>query len=135
MYQYLTVRSDERHGGSVRAGALVAYLDSVPGLRRTDAASYRAREDRPWLDVTLAACGGTGGYAVFAGRVPERVDVVELVWSSADGAPAHAAARAVAAGIADLLGWEVVDPDSDEVLYVGSAVAGAAEESGGPLPR
>ncbi|MFF3115227.1 hypothetical protein ACFVSN_39340 [Kitasatospora sp. NPDC057904] len=118
MYWYLTVRPDRRHDGSVATGVLLAHLDAVPGLRRTDLASYQAEDGREWLDVSIAARGEAAGYAVHEGRVPARVDVVELICSTPDG---YTAALAVATGIADLLGWEVVDSESDEVLHAGAA--------------
>ena len=77
-----------------------------------------------WLHVTIAACDGAGNYAAHEGRVPPQVNMVELICSSADGHPAYAAARVLAAGIADLLGWEVTDSESGEVLYAGPAAAG-----------
>ncbi|MGW1786450.1 hypothetical protein ACWCQQ_46380 [Streptomyces sp. NPDC002143] len=55
--------------------------------------------------------------------MPQRVNIVELICSSADGHPAYEAAQELAARIADLLGWEVADSESDEVLYAGPAVA------------
>ncbi|GAA2740342.1 hypothetical protein [Kitasatospora cinereorecta] len=116
MYWYLTVRSDSHYGESVPTSVLVEYLDSVPGLRRADLACYRAEDGLEWLDVTIAACDSAGNYAAHAGRVPPQVNMVELICSSAGGRPAYEAARVVAAGIADLLGWEVADSESGEVL-------------------
>ncbi|MFJ9693990.1 hypothetical protein [Kitasatospora sp. NPDC101183] len=120
MYWYLTVRSDSRYGKSVSTCVLVTYLDSVPGLRRTDSSSYRAADDLDWLTVTIAACNSTGNYVAHTDRVPERVTTVELI-CSADGSPAYDTALALAAEIAALLGWEVADSESDEVLYTGPA--------------
>ncbi|MFD8757268.1 hypothetical protein ACFV0O_40790 [Kitasatospora sp. NPDC059577] len=75
MYWYLTVRSDRRHGGSVPVCALVRHLEAVPGLRRTDPASYQTEAGPDWLTVTVAACDEAGNYAVHAGRVAQRVNV------------------------------------------------------------
>ncbi|GAA2795067.1 hypothetical protein GCM10010441_20420 [Kitasatospora paracochleata] len=116
MYWYLTVRSDGHYSKSVPNHVLVEHLDAVPGLRRTDLAFYRAEDGLEWLDVTIAACDSAGNYAAHAGWVPPQVNMVELICSAAGGRPAYEAARVVAAGIADLLGWEVVDSESGEVL-------------------
>ncbi|MEV7783295.1 hypothetical protein [Kitasatospora sp. NPDC088351] len=126
MYRYLTVRSDCRYSESTPASVLVECLDSVPGLRRTDLAFYEAEGGPDWLHVTLAACDSTGSYAVHEGTVPQRVNVVELICSSGGGPPAYEAAQALAARMAALLGWEVADPESDEVLHTGrrSATSG-----------
>ncbi|MEU9132451.1 hypothetical protein AB0D08_30810 [Kitasatospora sp. NPDC048540] len=133
MYRYLTVRSDRRYSGSVATCALVEHLDSVPGLRKADSAFYRAEDGFDWLHVTLAACDAAGNHSAHAGRVPRRVTMVELICSSAGGHPAYRAAREVAAGIADLLGWEVADSESDEVLY--SARAAAVPAAARTAPR
>lgn len=125
MYRYLTVRSDCRYSESVPTCALVEYLDSVPGLRRTDLAFYRAEDGLDWLHVTIAACDGAGNYAAHEGRVPQRLNMVELICSSAGGYPAYEAARVLAVGIADLLGWEVTDSESNEVLHDPGPVAAA----------
>ncbi|NNN33287.1 hypothetical protein HLK59_23585 [Streptomyces sp. S3(2020)] len=117
MYRYLVVRSDCLHGESVPSCVLREYLDSVPGLRRTDLAFYTAAEGFDWLHVTIAACDGAGNYAAHTGRVPRRVNMVELICSSAGGRSAYDALRELAVRIADLLGWEVADSESDEVLY------------------
>lgn len=117
MYRYLIVRSDRLYGESVPACVLGEHLDSVPGLRRTDLAFYTAEDGLDWLHVTIAACDGAGNYAAHAGRVPERVNMVELICSSADGHPAYEALQELAVKIADLLAWEVADSESDEVLY------------------
>jgi len=116
VYRYLTVRSDCRYGESVPARVLVELLDSVPGLRRTDLACYEAEGGRDWLHLALIACDSAGNYAVHKGKVPERVNMVELICSS--GSPrAYEDARALAVKMADALGWEVADPDTDEVLH------------------
>ncbi|MFJ4572037.1 hypothetical protein ACIP4W_11495 [Streptomyces sp. NPDC088846] len=125
IYRYLTVRSDCRYGESVATCVLVEYLDSVSGLQRTDPAFYRAEDGLDWLHVTIAACDGAGNYVAHEGRVPQRVNMVELICSSTGGHPAYEAARVLAAGIADLLGWEVTDSESDEVLYDPGPVAAA----------
>ncbi|WP_194890995.1 hypothetical protein [Catenulispora pinisilvae] len=82
MYRYLTVRSDDRYGESVPVDVLVELLESVPGLRRTDLAFYEAEADLDWLHLALIACDGAGNYAVRKGKVPERVNMVELICSS-----------------------------------------------------
>ncbi len=120
MYRYLTVRSDRRYGGSVPAAVLVELLDSVPGLRRADLAFYEAEDGLDWLHLALIACDEDGNYAVDKGKLPPRVTMVELICSS--GPPgAYENARALAARIADALGWEVADPDADELPQVGPA--------------
>jgi hypothetical protein len=109
MYEYLTVRSDSRHAGSVPTAVLVEHLDSMPGLQRTDLAFYAARDGRDWLHLTIALCDSAGNYAAPEGQVPQQANMVELICATADGAAAHEAALAVAVGIADLLGREVAD--------------------------
>ncbi|MFD8757271.1 hypothetical protein ACFV0O_40805 [Kitasatospora sp. NPDC059577] len=47
--------------------------------------------------------------------------MVELICSSAAPGTAYGAALALAEGIADLLGWEVADSDSGEVLHTAPA--------------
>ncbi|MFF0413136.1 hypothetical protein ACFYUY_22175 [Kitasatospora sp. NPDC004745] len=128
MYRYLSVRSDARHRAGVPACVLVEHLDAAPGLRRSDAACYLAADGHHWLSVVLAACDDAGNHAVHEGRVADRINLVELICSSADGRPGHDAALARATGVADLLGWEVVDSDTGELLHGGgpSAVAAAA---------
>ncbi|MEZ0110503.1 hypothetical protein ABH920_004518 [Catenulispora sp. EB89] len=118
MYRYLTVRSDCRYSESVPARVLVELLDSVPGLRRTDLACYEAEGSLDWLHLALIACDSAGNYAVHRGKVPERVNMVELICSS-DRPRAGENAQALAVRLADALGWEVADPDADEVLQTG----------------
>ncbi|MFJ9844850.1 hypothetical protein ACIRYZ_31270 [Kitasatospora sp. NPDC101155] len=120
MTWYLTVRSDCRYGESVSTCVLVTYLDSVPGLRRTGLSSYQTEEGLDWIHVTIAACNSTGSYAVYADRVPQRVNKVLLICSSSGGG--YAIALALAEKIADLLGWEVADDESDEVQYTAPAI-------------
>ncbi|MET8630506.1 hypothetical protein ABZW30_43555 [Kitasatospora sp. NPDC004669] len=95
---------------------LVELLDSVPGLRRSDLGCYEAEDGLDRLDLSLIACNEAGNYAVHKGKVPERINMVELICSS--GSPqAYESALALAVRIADTLGWEVADPDTDEVLH------------------
>ncbi|WP_405535870.1 hypothetical protein OG787_19420 [Streptomyces sp. NBC_00075] len=114
MYTYVTVRSDCRYGESVPARVLVEYLDSAPELRRIDLAFYEAVDGVGWLHVVMADCDSDGNYAAHKGRMPQRVNVVELVCSDADGPRTREIARELAARIADVLGWEVADPEADE---------------------
>ncbi|MER6129606.1 hypothetical protein ABT173_45045 [Streptomyces sp. NPDC001795] len=67
--------------------------------------------------MTIAACDDAGNYAAYKGKVPQRVNMVELICSSADGPQAYEAVLALAIGIADELGWEVADAETDEVLH------------------
>ncbi|WP_369036271.1 hypothetical protein [Streptomyces adonidis] len=114
VYTYLTVRSDRRYGESVAARVLVEFLDSVSELRRTDLAFYEAVDGVGWLQVVMADCDSDGNYAVHKGTAPQRVNVVELICSDADGPRAWETARELAARIADVLGWEVADPEAGE---------------------
>ncbi|MFJ8108225.1 hypothetical protein [Streptomyces sp. NPDC096132] len=115
MYSYLTVRSDGHYAGSVPASALAAYLESQPGLRRTDLACFRAEDGREWLHAAIAECDPAGNYAVREGMLPERANSVELV--SASDRPAREAALTLARGIADRLGWEVTDAETGEIVH------------------
>ncbi|MFE0462505.1 hypothetical protein ACFW1A_24940 [Kitasatospora sp. NPDC058965] len=122
MTWYLTVRPDDHYGGSVPTCVLVSHLDAVPGLLRTDGSSYRTEGGPDRIHLILAACDGSGSYAAHPDRVPQRLNAVELVCSSAAPGSAYRTAVALAVGIADRLGWEVVDAESEELVHTGPAV-------------
>ncbi|GAA1216104.1 hypothetical protein GCM10009665_02390 [Kitasatospora nipponensis] len=136
MYWYLTVRSDDHYGASVPTAEVTALLDAEPGLLRTDLACYRQAEGHPWLQIVLAACDAGGNYAVQPGRAPQRVGVVELICSAADGSPGYDPALALARRLAAAFGWEVLDPDTDELLHPAApATAVPAAPTAPPVSR
>ena len=128
VYRYLTVRSDPRHSAYSPTSVLVDCLESLPGLRRADMAHDESEPGLPGFYVVIASCSEGGNYATHKGRVPQQVNMAELIYSWGN-APAHQAALALAIRLADELDWEVVDTDTEQVLHTGSAPGGTVHRS------
>ncbi|GAA2145210.1 hypothetical protein GCM10009760_33610 [Kitasatospora kazusensis] len=128
MTWYLVIRSDARYGESVPASALTAYLDSLPELRRTDLSGYTAATGPLGsVELVIASCAPSGGYAAYPDRLPAEINLVELICSSSRSS--FAAERSLAERIAERLGWEVVDDDTGEVLRARDLGSGRPETS------
>ncbi|MER5623988.1 hypothetical protein ABT061_23420 [Streptosporangium sp. NPDC002544] len=119
MTYYLMVRSDKQFSEDVPSSVLVEYLETESGLHRTDASSFGSRSGLPWLNVVIARGDPSGNYAAFADQLPQRVNLVQLNISSLDGS--YPSALELAQRIADRLGWQVIDDETEEVLYTAPA--------------
>ncbi|MFD7450858.1 hypothetical protein [Kitasatospora sp. NPDC059827] len=117
MTWYLAIRSDSRYGESIPTSALTEYLDSIPELCRTDLSGYTAEGGLlGWVHLVIASCGPTGSYATHPSRLPQDINLVQLICSSSLGSN-YEAQEALARRIAVRLDWEMLDDETDEILH------------------
>lgn len=112
MSRYLTIRADARHSAFAATSPLVAFLATLPELRKTGPVAFEAAEGQPWVAVIMTVCSPEGTYASGGAYLPQ-VNVVELVCSDA-GDPAWYDALAVR--IAEFLGWSAFEDHEERQL-------------------
>lgn len=107
MSRYLTIRADARYSAFAATSPLVAFLATLPELRRAGPVAFEAAEGQPWVAILMTVCSPEGNYAAEGAHLPlPQVNVVELVCSDA-GDPAWY--DALAGRIAAFLGWSAFD--------------------------
>jgi len=112
MCRYLVVRPDDSFSRTVATPVVAAFLATLPTLRQT---SLTTRYQGAGVQVLLLHCDPAGNYAVVADRpAPAGINRIELICSCRP--QRYQDWEALAGLIAEHLGWEVVDDETDEVL-------------------
>jgi hypothetical protein len=115
--RYLVARSDLRFTQAVATATVTEFLATIPTPQQDSSMSYCGLDAISGVQVLLLHCDSAGNYAYYPDRPPpEHINRVELVCSCYHPERDHAW-EAIADRIAAFLGWEVIDDQTDEVLW------------------
>ena len=111
MSWYLTIRSDSTYSRTADSGSLVAFLRSLPELVQTGPNAFGSAPGQPWVHLTLAM-SDRGSYADHGKPIPS-VNMIDLICSDEHDESWY---NALAAHIADFLGWEACDEHTERTV-------------------
>jgi len=114
MCRYLVVRSDDQFTSTVPTPVVTSFLATIPTLQQDSPTVYYGLDGT--VQVLLLRCDHAGNYTHDRDwPPPDKVNRVELICSCFGPQRDHEW-EALAGQVADLLAWEVVDDETDEVL-------------------
>lgn len=115
MYRYLTIRPSSLAGPPSDTRWLVAFLQTLPDLQQKHPVSFGNAPGKPWVDVTIVKTTGSGGWGSNGAFIP-LFDRVVLVGT--ESPPNYGWYSALAAQIAEFLGWEAIEDGEDRLIYL-----------------
>lgn len=114
MYCYLTIRPSSPAGPPSDTRRLVAFLQTLPDLHQKHPVSFGNAPGKPWVDVTIVKATGSGGWSSNGTFIP-LFDRVVLVGT--ESPPSYGWYSALAAQIAEFLGWEAIEDGENRLIY------------------
>ena len=117
MDRYLNVRFDSAYSREVATAKLLDLVQTFPELKQIDKLQFENKEGFPYGIVSLIQCDAQGCFSFNRGDYFENVNLVEFLIPDTEEAVSHY--LKLAKRITEMLQWELVDADTDEVLIEG----------------
>lgn len=112
MFFHLSVRPNSRYSEFVGTYQVKKFLNSLEEIVLNQPMMYKNSSAFPWLSLMLVVASGEGNYALKNVEEPQ-INLIALIASSEENREKY---LVLLRKIADFLGWQIHDEDSDRVI-------------------